>query len=518
MTNEITETNQNAEKQFQRIYNKAFYYQANDQIDQAISHYKQALEYNPTHLATLQVLAYLLHEAGEIKDAKIYYSRALSVHPLSHSLQLAIASCHEKLDELEQAKVHYEKAIDLRQDYAVALNNYGNICRKLGFIDLAEENLLKALRLKISVETLANLGLLMYEKRQYTLAESFYDHALRLEPDNTQVKWNKSLLYLSQKRFSQGWKLYDTGLLAGTRPKQVTPLSLSDKDYCIDYFRNKSVYIHSEQGIGDEVMYASCFQEVIDVAKTCTIECDDRIAPMFQRSFKNINIVAKSDTLFNDISNTKPDADVHVSVASLPRFLRHKIEDFPIQHSYLNAYDRAKQQWKNRYEQLGKGLKVGISWRGGCNEEHRKRSNTLEQWSNIIATPGCHFINLQYGSVEEELKTAAREIHEWDDTDHFHNIEQLAAQIASLDLVITVSNVTAHVAGALGVPVWVMLPYSPNWRWFEGNNPSLWYKCAKLFRQQGHGDWQSVTIAIETELRNVIIKTQNNYQPVDIIY
>lgn len=506
------------EKKFQRLYQKAFYYQANNQIDQAISNYEQALFYNPSHLATLQILGFLLHQTGDSQKAIRSYRKALKVHPLSHALHMAIAGCFEHLDELEDAKTHYEKAIELRQDYAEAMNNYGNVCRKLGYVDLAEEYLLKALRFKISVSTLGNLGLLMFEKRKFSLAESFYDHALRLEPDNVHIKWNKGLLLLAQKRFSQGWQLYDLGVLAGTRSRQICLEGIAEEDYQLDFFKDKSVYIHSEQGIGDEIMFASCFNEVINVSKKCTIECDDRLATTFQRSFENAVILSKSETLFNNLSNIHPEADVHISMASLPRFLRHKIEDFPLQPSFIKPYGPAKALWKKRYRRLGDGLKIGISWRGGSNEEARKRSNSLTRWSNIIATPGCHFINLQYGDVKQELRDTARPVHEWEDTDHFHNLEQLAAQIASLDLVITVSNVTAHLAGALGIPTWVMLPYSPNWRWFEGNNPSLWYKSVRLFRQRSYGDWQSVTLAIESELHKTILKSKKTIQKLDIIF
>lgn len=502
MNTTIDTMSHEGDKDFHRCYNKAFYYQAKGELPLAIAHYQKALEYDAKHLPTLQILAFLLHQIGNYPLAINYYHRALALHPHSHSLQLAIANCFEKTNDLLQAKLHYEQAIELRQDYAVALNNYGNVCRKLGLLDIAEESLLNALRLKISVETLGNLGLLMYEKRQYSLAESFYDHALRLEPDNLQIKWNKGLLYLSQKKFSKGWDYYDIGLMAGTRPRQVSPQVTSNADYSLNYFAGKNIHIHYEQGIGDEIMFASCYGEIIDVAKQCTIECDDRLAPLFQRSFNKAHIIAKSETLFTHSSAPGSIADCYISAASIPRFLRRSASDFPVQQRYFSAYGRAAKLWKQRFNSLGDGLKIGISWRGGSNEETRKRSSTLDQWHDVFTTPHCHFINLQYGNVKSELDSAPVTIHEWEDTDHYHNLEQLAAQIASLDLVITVSNVTAHLAGALGIPVWVMLPYSPNWRWFEGVNPSLWYASAKLFRQSSYDDWDSVMRLVSQELHN----------------
>jgi len=490
------------EKQFQRLFNKALVFQSQNNTIQAIEYYSKALTLKADHLPTIQVLALLLQQENHLDRALQLYQHAIELHPHSAALHNALANCYDQCNELERAKTHYLHVINLRQDHAEALNNYGNICRKLGEYDQAEESLLAALRLRISVETLGNLGLLMADMHKFPNALSFYDHALRIQPDNALIQWNKALLLLSQGYFEQGWQLYDVGLAAGTRPRQLA--HSDDAQFDISYFHNKSVYIHSEQGIGDEIMFASCFHEIISVTSHCTIECDDRLLPLFQRAFKNAHINAKSLAKISQLNTMEKDIDISISMASLPRFVRTSFADFAPQKAYLIAEERFRRCWRMRYRKVSNKFNIGISWQGGLAEEARKRSSELHHWERLLKIQDVQFINLQYGDVNSALEKYESTIKEWPDTDHFHNIEQLAAQISALDLVITVSNVTAHLAGALGIPVWILLPYASNWRWFNGYNPSPWYSSAQVYRQQSPGDWPSVFKLVERDLLSVL--------------
>jgi len=509
----ITTLPDKQQAEFIRHFNKALLHHAANRIDQAIKHYRLALDCNPDHLPSLQVIALLMQQNGQHRNALDYYRHAIGLNPHSPVLHNAIANCYDSCSLLQQARYHYKQAINLRQDYAEALNNYGNICRKLGDYETAEQSLLDALRLNISVETLANLGLLMAEKKKYSAASSFYDHALRIQPENARVLWNKSLLLLSRGELKHGWALYDQGLAAKTRPNQISIDKLPEEKYNREFFRDKVLHIHREQGIGDEIMFASCLAEIIAISKKCIVETDDRLVPLFQRSFKQAKILPRSEILLAHNHSQDENIDVHISIASLPRFLRHSFDDFPQAHHYLLAYKQATSAWKNRYKKLGDKFAIGISWRGGFGDQGLKRSAELNDWSALLHRDDCQFVNLQYGQVDEELKQFADIVAEWPDTDHFHNLEQLAAQISALDLVITVSNVTAHLAGALGKPVWIILPYATNWRWFNGRNPCPWYKQARLFKQNTAGDWQSLFSEVNRELEKLLQSKQVPKKP-----
>ena len=504
MTDSITSTPHDQDethKLFLRFFNKALILQANNQYEQAIDYYEKAASLKPDHLPTRQVMGFLYQSLQRFPEALEQYKQAIKLHENSATLQNSAGLCEERCKNLPAAKQHYLNAIHLKHNNSEALNNLGNVCRKLGEYELAEEYLLSALRLKICVETLANLGVLASERGNLSLSMSFYEHALRLEPDNPAVKWNLSLVLLSTGNFDKGWQLYDQGKLAQTRSKQISPAVENKNEFSIEYFKNKSVYIRGEQGLGDEVMFASCIPDIIAVAKKCTVECDNRLLPLFQRSFPDTIVLTEYDSIVGLPNVNKTSADIIISSASLPRFIRRGFTEFPVRKSYLNAYKEAIQHWQKRYATSDKKLNIGISWRGGINDETRRRSAGLENWLSLLQTPGCQFINLQYGDVSKEQAYIDKYMREWPDTNHFHNIEQLAAQISALDLVITVSNVTAHLAGALGVPAFVLLPHSPNWRWFMGKNPSPWYSSVTLFTQDQPDEWQSVFQKVERALQ-----------------
>jgi hypothetical protein len=159
-------------------------------------------------------------------------------------------------------------------------------------------------------------------------------------------------------------------------------------------------------------------------------------------------------------------------------------------------------------QELGKGLKVGISWRGGQHHYKRQlRSMSLGQWIQILSLPEINFINLQYGDYGSELKEIREKqgliIHNWEDTNPINDFDNFAAEIAALDLIISVDNATVHIAGALGKNVWTLLPHVPDWRWMLDREDSPWYPTMRLFRQPSQGDWKSVIERVAAELKKI---------------
>jgi ADP-heptose:LPS heptosyltransferase len=199
-----------------------------------------------------------------------------------------------------------------------------------------------------------------------------------------------------------------------------------------------------------------------------------------------------------------PAVDFQIAAGSLPLHLRRSLADFPNHSGYLKPDPAMRTRWAERYAQLGQGIKVGISWRGGHISQAHKRSTTLDQWQDILRTSGMQWINLQYGSPAQEINDAHERfgiaIHDWDDSDPLTDLDNFAAQIAALDLVISVDNSTVHMAGALGVPVWVLQPYSADWRWLLEREDSHWYPSVRQFRQPAREDWASVLRNAEQQL------------------
>jgi ADP-heptose:LPS heptosyltransferase len=170
---------------------------------------------------------------------------------------------------------------------------------------------------------------------------------------------------------------------------------------------------------------------------------------------------------------------------------------YPRVEQYFVADSASTEKWRERFATLGEGLKVGISWRGGKDESVRRaRSTNFEQWLGLLNTSSAHFVNLQYGATEGELAEANRttgvRVHHWSDSDPLRDLDDFAAQIAALDLVISVDNSTAHLAGALGKATWALLPFAADWRWLIDRDDSVWYRSVRLFRQERAGDWRPV--------------------------
>ena len=195
-------------------------------------------------------------------------------------------------------------------------------------------------------------------------------------------------------------------------------------------------------------------------------------------------------------------------MGSLPRYLRSNRESFPARRRYLAADPAQTDVWRRRYSEIGEGLNVGISWQGGAKPDVRRlRSTSLEKWMPLLSTPGVQFINVQYGETDAELAAIRNRtgvtIHDWDDADPLVDLDNFAAQISALDLVISVDNSTVHMAAAVGRPVWTLLPFSPNWRWMLEDESSPWYSTMRLFRQPGLNDWPAVFEKVARELKTL---------------
>jgi len=270
----------------------------------------------------------------------------------------------------------------------------------------------------------------------------------------------------------------------------------------------KSIIVTAEQGVGDEIMFASCLPEMIAKADLCIVECDKRLIPIFARSFPKTILIERLDSVDSyrtDITS----AEMQIPVGSLPKFFRPDLASFPQQGEYLIPDNYKTEIWQKRYTELGPGIKIGISWKGGSKPaEKLARSTVLAQWAKLFSVLGAHFINLQYGDCTSELREVREKlditIHDWEDADPLKDLDDLAAQIAALDLVISVDNATVHMAGALGVPVWVLLPFACDWRWMREYEDTPWYKSVRLIRQKNIGDWEGIFERITSNLKQYI--------------
>jgi len=268
--------------------------------------------------------------------------------------------------------------------------------------------------------------------------------------------------------------------------------------------RDKRLLVYAEQGLGDQIMFASCLPDLLDRVGGCVIECAPRLAPIFRRSFPTATIKpqARDDARLASLVEAAR-FDYQVAIGSLPGYFRRNWSDFPQHNGYLHADAARVAYWKDRLDALGPGLKVGISWFGGVASTRRAaRSTQLQDWLPVLSQASCSFVSLQYGDVSGELETVSGEhqvnIHRWSAAND--DYDETAALVTALDLVISVQTAVVHLAGALGKPAWVLVPAVAEWRYLQSGDSMPWYPSLRLFRRRCANGWESVIAAVSVEL------------------
>jgi hypothetical protein len=287
-----------------------------------------------------------------------------------------------------------------------------------------------------------------------------------------------------------GWDAYEQRLRFGEGRRSIpanrwngTPL------------RGRSIFVHSEQGIGDQVMFASCLPDLLKEAGPSFVECDPRLVPLFARSFPQMTAIAPAA----HPAATPPAGtyDVTEFLGTLPKYSRRRLDDFPRTAGYLRPDPSLVAKWRSSLARLGSAIKVGISWQGGKDAETRcRRSIPLDRWGPIFQVPGVRFVNIQYGAAAADSVVAKRRfgiaLDDGTDCDPLTNLDDFAAKLAALDLVISVDNSTAHLAAAIGKPVWTLLPFAADWRWMLDRESTPWYPTMRLLRCRAADNWSEL--------------------------
>jgi hypothetical protein len=285
--------------------------------------------------------------------------------------------------------------------------------------------------------------------------------------------------------------------LKNTKPASLTAAAPA---WCGEDLEKRTLLVLAEQGIGDQINFGALIEDVLRRGVRCLVQLDPRLAPLLRRSFPAVEIVGP-DASAADL----PPIDYHVPVASLWRWLRPSFDLFPRHAGYLRADEAARDVLRQRYRaHYGELPLIGISWRGGSFQTMLMRSIALDRWLPILRLREFGFVSLQYGDCAAEIAAlrdghGATLLHDAS-VDPLRSMDDLAAQVAAMDLVISIDNSTVHMAGALGVPVWVLLPYAPNWRWLLDREDSPWYPSARLIRQPRADAWDLVIETVRQRL------------------
>ncbi len=306
---------------------------------------------------------------------------------------------------------------------------------------------------------------------------------------------------LRMRRWREGWDDYESRFHVDGEPAKIN-LDLAIPRWQGEPLAGKHLLVIYEQGIGDEVQFASCYPDVITRAEHCTITCSPRLLPIFQRSFSKatfLPVAAEARETWRP--ENEQQWDCFAPAGSLPRFLRNDDRDFP-GHPYLIA----SQLSRNPRQDSSARMRVGVSWRGGAlPDQIRQRSVPFDLFQRLFDVAGVEFVNLQHGRADEATRKELSRcgVLRSNEIDPFQELEPWFDLISSLDLVISVDNSNVHFAGALGVPTWLLLPSQPNWCWPAECDIAPWYSAVRLIPKPHERHWSSVIHDVSDRLREM---------------
>ena len=398
-----------------------------------------------------------------------------------------------------------QKAVSLVPDSAEFRDNLGVLFNRQGRFEEAFSASEKAIAMRPScVETRNNLGTALMELGRFSEANAAFEKAIAIDPECAEAHHNRSLVLLLRAQFEQGWAEYEWRWRHAGFSTPLRPFSQQWWNGSVEGVAKLLVW--AEQGIGDEVQFSGLIRHVLSQGIDVVVECDKRLVPLLRRSFPGVIVVKRSDPpapLLKDPSITH-----QVPMASIPRVLGLSPSSMGFQNPFIVPDEKQRERFRSEYKADGDAVLVGISFRSGNSQEGQKRSIGLEHWGSILKVKGARFVNLQYGECSRQLQAAYErfgvEVLKDERIDPLRDLESFAAQVAAMDVVISVDNSTVHFAGALGVEVWTMLPTVPDWRWGLEGDRTRWYPTMRLFRQAERGEWKPVISRVARELTSLI--------------
>jgi len=498
---------------------------------EAIESFDRALAREPGSVADWCNRGAALMDLGRCAEAAESFARALALAPDFAEAHYNHGHALSRLDRHAEAVASYDRALAIKPDYCDALNNRANALSQLERLPEALASVERALalapdhagalvtrsvllrKLRRSPEALASsaraLALnpddtdaltvrsdILIDLERFEEAIATLDHIIARKPDDVAAKWNKSLICLGLGRFQEGWPLYEHRW-AGA--KGLLPRGYAQPRWTGGRVEG-TLLIWGEQGLGDEILHASMLPDLVVRTPSVVFEVEPRLAPLFARSFPAVKVIGCQPQLYAE------KVDAQEPLGGLGRFLRTSWNDFPHrERGYLVADAGRAQALRQRLSGDGRFV-IGLSWISKAPVGGTSKSARLLDFAALLRLPGCRFVDLQYGDTGAERTALARDlsvaVERLPDIDNTNDLDGLAALMSACDAVVTVSNTTAHLAGALGRPTWVMVPHGNAriWYWFHDRDQSPWYPCVKVRRQRSAQPWADVVASVAREI------------------
>lgn len=434
------------------------------------------------------------HQGGKLPEARASYRRILNLIPNQADAlhMLGVSEFQEK--NFGEAIQLISQATKFKNDNHLMHFNLGNALRAAGQLEDASNAFRAALALSPdNLEALKNLGNTYKERNMMAEAISCYDQLLEANPSHALTLYNKGIAQLTLGNLNEGWDLYEQRLTCDL--PEGKPLSHSYHRFAPTWDGSpldKPLLVLPEQGLGDQIFYGAMLADLQAAGVESFVCLDGRLQRLFSRSFPELHFIQPTE--LNSLDPSQKQFGAQIQLASLGRLFRRGPENLSrVQSPFLFANQELVSLLRAQNPQEGL-ITCGLSWASASANTGSTKSIKLHDLRQLLESGHVKFINLQYGDTTEE-RCRAREqigvdIAQVDGIDNQNDIDELAALITACDIVVTVSNSTAHLAAALGKPTLVLLPHhTPLWYWHLGSRSSPWYPTVALSRQQASGDW-----------------------------
>jgi tetratricopeptide (TPR) repeat protein len=468
----------------------------------AFSAIERVLATHPMHADAYFIRGMMHEQRGSADPAIADYARVLEIDP-SHAPALdRKGALHDGRGEFRDSLACAECLVRLDHANADAHHKMGLTLRALGRLSEAEQAMRVAVKLDPRFhDASSHLALVLLDQGRFDEADAVLANVLNEEADHPEARWTRGVLNLLRGHFEVAWDDYEW---RETRRDSIPRVS-AVPEWDAAPIHDGCLLIYAEQGLGDQIMFASCIADALRLSPACIVECDRRLEALFRRSFPSVRVVGASGKYPPEWLPTLDSAiKAQISIASLPSRFRRSAGNFPSQDRYLIPDQAAVSSWRTRLSRLGPGAKIGLSWTGGSPKTRRSlRSIPLEQLLPLFTSGRpCHFVSLQYVDSAAEIKALHErhqvKVHQLDEIGDSY--DRAAELIGALDLVISVCTSAIHLAGAIGTPVWIMVPASPEWRYMAAGTGMPWYSSATIWRQTKLGEWNDVIQSVASEL------------------
>lgn len=460
------------------------------QMEEAEASYRRALEHQPDLTEAHYNLGLLAQEKGDLESAACHYRRTAELNPAHLDARLNLSLVLKDSGKTDAAEACLQELLALDLQNPKARINLASVWALQDEIEKADQMCREVLRdFPALAEAWLNLGVIQQSLGDPSGAIRCFQRALELQPNYAEAQYNLGIAQLLTDDLASGWKNYEA------RWRTEIPIfkarGFPAPQWQGEGLNGRGLLVHAEQGLGDTIQFARYLPLLAQRGAEIFLECPAPLARLLATIQGVAKVIPRGEAL--------PACDFQVPLLSLPHWMETTLENIPDRVPYLRVPDEAALKLARASSTK---FRVGLAWAGNpLHGKDRSRSIGLEKLSPLLGSSKVVFHSLQAGPANRELSEVESACAIINLEPELADFAATASAIQQLDLVISVDTAVAHLAGALGKPVWVLVPFAPDWRWLLGREDSPWYPTMRLFRQPRRGDWTSVIERVQAELQ-----------------